>query len=98
MSARNATRECLNFKFEDSPEGEFIETIIAAQGQLERQQNSRQVRQKMKARLLAGYYCFYPPMGYIFKKVDGHGKMLVRDEPLASVIAEGTEGFASGRF
>jgi hypothetical protein len=32
----NATVECLNFKFEDTPEGKFIETIIAAQGELER--------------------------------------------------------------
>ncbi|HJZ43706.1 MAG TPA: recombinase family protein [Hyphomicrobiaceae bacterium] len=41
MALRNATREWLNFRFEDSPEGEFIETVIAAQSQLERQQNSR---------------------------------------------------------
>ena len=98
MSLRNAKRECLNFKFEDSPEGEFIETVIAAQGQLERQQNSRQVRQKMKARLLNGYYCFPAPPGYHFAKVGDHGKMLVRKEPLASVLQEGLEGFASGRF
>lgn len=98
MSLRNATRECLNFKFEDSPEGEFIETIIAAQGQLERQQNSRQVLQKMKARILNGYYCFPAPPGYQYAKVSGHGKMLVRKEPLASVLQEGLEGFASGRF
>ncbi|MBL8564640.1 MAG: recombinase family protein [Hyphomicrobiaceae bacterium] len=45
----------LNFNFEDSPEGEFIEAIIAAQSQLERQQNSRQVRQKMRARIINGY-------------------------------------------
>lgn len=45
-----------------------------------------------------GYYCFSKPIGYAYKKVDGHGKMLVRDEPLASLIQEGLEGFASGRF
>lgn len=33
---RGARIECLNFKFEDTPEGEFIETLMAAQGQLER--------------------------------------------------------------
>ena len=48
---RGAQIECLNFKFEDSPEGEFIETIMAAQGALERKQNGRQVAQKMKARM-----------------------------------------------
>jgi len=98
MTIRNATRECLNFKFEDTPEGEFIETVIAAQGQLERQQNSRQVRQKMKARILSGYYCFPNPIGYKYEKVCGHGKILVRNEPIASIITEGLEGYASGRF
>ena len=34
---RGARVECLNFRFEDSPEGKFIETIIAAQGELERE-------------------------------------------------------------
>lgn len=37
--------ECLNFKLGDTPEDEFIETIIAAQGALERKQNGRQVSQ-----------------------------------------------------
>ena len=46
MQTRNAVRECLNFKFEDSPEGKFIETIMAAQGELEREQNGRQVVKK----------------------------------------------------
>src|SRR5690606_11113605 len=32
------------------------------------------------------------------EKVGGHGKMLVRDEPLASIVKEALEGFASGRF
>ncbi len=98
MTLRNARRECLNFKFEDTPEGEFIETIIAAQGQLERQQNSRQVTQKMQARVKAGYWVFHAPPGYRYKTVSGHGKMLILDEPCASVVREGMEGFASGRF
>lgn len=56
MEVRGARRECLNFKFEDTPEGEFVETIMAAQGQLERKQNGRQVAQKMKARMENGYW------------------------------------------
>jgi len=43
--------ECLNYRFEDTPEGKFVETVFAAQGQLEREQNGRQVRQKMQARV-----------------------------------------------
>lgn len=40
----------------------------------------------------------YPPIGYRYEKVAGHGKLLVRNEPLASIIAEALEGYASGRF
>lgn len=64
---RNAHVECLNFKFEDTPEGRFIETIIAAQGALEREQNGRQVRQKMEERLKRGYWVFQAPLGYATK-------------------------------
>jgi DNA invertase Pin-like site-specific DNA recombinase len=59
LAAYGATVECLNFKFEDTPEGQFLETVIAAQGQLERLQNRRQTLQKMKARLERGYYVFH---------------------------------------
>jgi site-specific DNA recombinase len=98
LALRGAKVECLNFKFEDTPEGEFIEKILAAQGQLERKQNKIQVVQKMTARIENGYYVFAPPAGLVFKKVPEHGKLLVRDEPVASIIQEAMEGYASGRF
>ena len=98
FKVRGATVECLNFKFEDTPEGKFIETILAAQGALEREQNGRQVTQKMQARMMNGYWVFQAPLGYKFETQAAHGKIMVRDEPLASTIQEGLEGYASGRF
>lgn len=98
LALRHAGVEFLNFKFEDTPEGEFVEAIFAAQGQLERQQNRRQVVQKMRARLEQGYWVFSPPVGYTYQKVSGQGKLLVAQEPLASVLTQALEGFASGRF
>lgn len=98
FAERGASVECLNFKFEDTPEGRFIETVIAAQGQLEREQNSRQVIQKMKARVEKGYYVFHPPVGYRYSKDKMHGKLLVRDEPAASILIEALEGYANGKF
>lgn len=95
---RHATIECLNFKFDDTPEGEFIETIMAAQGALERKQNGRQVAQKMKARMQNGYWIHNPPVGYKYETIKGRGKVLVPNEPLASIVREGLEGYASGRF
>lgn len=55
LAANGATPKCLNYNFDDSPEGEFVETVFAAQGQLERKQNRRQTLQKMKARVERGY-------------------------------------------
>ncbi len=98
MDARGAVRECLNFNFDNSPEGKFIETIMAAQGQLEREQNGRQVSQKMKARMESGYWIHNPPVGYRYQVVKGQGKVLFPDEPLASIVREGFEGLATGRF
>ena len=95
---RDAMIECLNYAFDESPEGEFVETVFAAQGQLERKQNARQVTQKMRARVEKGYYCFAPVLGYEYVKLEGGGKVLAPSEPNASIVREALQGFASGRF
>ncbi len=95
---RNTRVECLNFKFDDTPEGEFIETIIAAQGALERKQNGRQVAQKMEARMKSGYWIHTCPIGFKYLTVKGRGKMLAPNPPFDGIIKEAFEGFASGRF
>ncbi len=98
MQARNAIRDCLNFKFEDSPEGKFLETIIAATGTLEREQNARQTLQKMKARMEQGFWVFQTPKGYKYQKSRHSGKEIVPDEPIASIIMEAFEAYACGRL
>ena len=50
--------ECLNYNFDDSPEGVYNATCTAAQGQLEAEQNQRQVIQKQTARLEQGFWTF----------------------------------------
>ena len=98
FDARNAKVECLNFTFENTAEGNFIETILAAQGELERKQNQRQVIQKMKARFEKGYWTIPVPVGYQMTNNPIHGNILTRVEPDATIIKEALEGFASGRF
>ena len=98
FKGRGATVECLNFQFEDTPEGRFIETVFAAQSALEREQNLRQVNQKMRARLMRGYWTFRPGLGYEYEENKEHGKFLVRKEPFASIVVEAFEGLATGRF
>ena len=98
LQMRNARVECLNFRFEDTPEGRFIETIFAAHGELEREQNGRQVKQKMRARVEQGFWVFHAPYGFKYDRSKRGGKVLVRDEPVASIVQEAMEGYASGRF
>lgn len=95
---RDTKIECPNFTFEDTPEGELVENIMAAQNQYHRKSNRRQVIQKQKARLEQGYWPFFPPPGYKQVKEPAHGKILRLKEPQASLIREAFEGFASDRF
>lgn len=95
----NVRIECLNHKIEDTPEGEFITTILAAQGQLERKQNTRQVNQKTDAHLMNGDWALRTPLGYIRTAVTGHKtKLCIIDPVIGQGIKVGLQGFASGRF
>lgn len=94
---RGVILKCLNYNFEDTPEGMFVETVLAASNELERKQNARQVVQKQKARLEAGYRAFPTVKGYTRSKDPVHGKIDLQNE-YASYVAEALEGFASLRF
>lgn len=98
LAARGAQLESPNFNFEDSPEGEFIENILASKAQLDRQQNRRQVIQKTKARLERGYWTFHVPFGLKYIKSSTHGKILVPHEPYASIYKEAIESYRDGVF
>ncbi|MEL6259292.1 MAG: recombinase family protein, partial [Pseudomonadota bacterium] len=98
MEARGATRECLNFDFADTPEGNFNEVISVAAGEFERRTMARQNRQKSVARLEQGFAVqAQPPVGLKYVKGRSGGKELVHDQH-APVVAEALEGYATGRF
>lgn len=95
----NVRIECLNHKIEDTPEGEFITTILAAQGQLERKQNTRQVIQKTEAHLINGDWPYRVFTGYIAVPVEGSKiKLCVLNGTIGQGIKIGLQGFACGRF
>ena len=98
MHARGAIGECLNYEFHNTPEGKFVETMFAANNELEKGQNRRQVIQKMKARVEQGFWTFREPVGYKYTKSKQGGKVLIVDEPVATTVKQALEGFASGRF
>lgn len=92
---RGGSVESPNFKFDNTPEGIYVEQIMVATGQLEKNQNKRQVKQKMKARLENGYWPFCMPPGLINIK-DEKGRIvkpLEPCQPIASIYKEAIEKY-----
>lgn len=82
-------------EFGDDADSELQEYILATVAQHQRRKNSEQTRNRMRARMLNGYWPFACPIGYRHGRMPGHnGKVLVRDEPAASILQEALEGYA----
>lgn len=93
-----AKYQTVNQPIEDTAVGKFIVQSLANVAELHRNLNAQNVKHKMKARLESGHWTFDNPPGYVYQTVEGHGRLLVPDQPKAGVIQEALEGFASGRF
>lgn len=90
--------ESPSIEFGDSPDSQLVEHLLATTAQYQRQKNAEQTRNRMRARVQNGYWVFQAPVGYRYERATGHGMVLKRDEPVAGVIQEAFEGYASGRF
>lgn len=92
------TLESPAIEFGNDPDSILVEHLLASVSQHQRQKNGEQTKNRMQARTRNGYWTLQAPVGYRYERVSGRGKMLIRDEPVASVIQEALEGYASGRF
>ena len=90
--------ESPSIEFGEDSDSRLVEHMLASAAQHQREKNAEQTSNRMKGRMMNGYAVFAAPMGYAYKKTGSHGKLLTRVEPLASVIQEGLEGYASGRI
>lgn len=90
--------ESPSIEFGEDSDSRLIEHLLASVAAHGREKNAEQVKHRMHARMQKGYWVFHQPMGYKFVALAGHGKVLVPDEPVASVVKQALEGFASGRF
>ncbi len=90
--------ESPSIEFGEDSDSQLIEHLLASVSAHARVKNAEQTRNRMEARMRSGYYTFAPPWGYKSEKREGHGNVLVRDEPLATIIEAGMMGMASGRF
>ncbi len=98
ISEAGGKLESPTLEFGEDPDSIFVENLLASVSQHQRQKNAEQTKNRMRARAMNGYWVFHAPLGYKFEAKSGHGKVLVRNEPLASAIQEALEGYASGRF
>jgi site-specific DNA recombinase len=99
ISAAGGKLESPSIEFGEDSDSMLVENLLASVSQHQRQKNAEQTKNRMQARATNGYWGFSPPIGYRYDRVAGHsGKVLVPRQPLASVIKEALEGFASSRF
>ncbi len=85
-------------KFGVDAESRFLEMLWVLLASRDREKNAELSKTRTVARLKNGYWTFSAPLGYQYAKAPGGGKILVRKEPVASIIQEALEGFSSGRF
>lgn len=98
LAARGATLISPSQTFGSSSNEKLVSNVLMAVSAFQRDANIEQVINRQKSRLLNGYWVFHPPLGYKYVKDTGGGKVMVRDDPRASIITEVFEGFAAGRF
>lgn len=90
--------ESPSIEFGDDSDSELQEFIMATVAQHQRKKNAEQTVNRMKSRVMNGYYVFSCPLGYKYKLTADRGNILIPDEQLAPIIKEALEGYASGRF
>ncbi len=98
IASAGGVLESPSIEFGEDPDSILVENLLASVSQHQRQKNGEQTKNRMRSRVQNGYWVFQAPTGYKFERVSGRGKMLKRDEPVASVVQEALEGYASGRF
>ena len=89
-----------SIEFGEDPDSILVENLLASVAQHHKQKNGVQAKTRMISRMMNGYWVHpQPPVGYVYGRKHGvPGKVLLKDEPLASIVKEMLEGYACGRF
>ena len=90
--------ESPSIEFGESSDQKLIVNMLASVSQHFGDKNREQTNNRMRARLLNGYWPFKPPIGYKHISERGNGKIVVKDEVVAPIIAEALNGYATERF
>ncbi|MCB1381104.1 MAG: recombinase family protein, partial [Alphaproteobacteria bacterium] len=85
-------------EFNDDADSRMVENMMATFAQHQREKNAEQTKNRMRARVMNGFWVFQAPVGYKYQGVRGQGRVLIKDEPVASIVRDALEGYANGRF
>lgn len=90
--------ESPTMKFGDGADDRMVEMMLVNVAEYQRNKNAEQTRNRMWGRMMNGYWVFKAPIGFRYEKTGSHGKLLVRDEPVASILQEALERYGDGRL
>jgi site-specific DNA recombinase len=73
--------ESPSIEFGEDSDSRLVENLLASVSQHHRQKNTEQVKNRMRARLLNGYWVFYPAIGYKYELIKGHARCWCETNP-----------------
>ncbi|MEP0174152.1 MAG: recombinase family protein [Paraglaciecola sp.] len=99
IEAAGGTLMSPSVEFGSTSDELLVENMLATVAQHFRDKNRETVINRTMARLKRGYSTVsIPSVGYRYERSHEHGKLLVRDEPMATIVKTVLDGFACGRF
>ena len=98
IAGSGARLESPSIEFGEDSDSILVENLLASMSQHQRQKNAEQTRNRMRSRILNGYWPFHAPVGYRYEVTASRGKIIVPNEPLASIVRQALEGYATERY
>ena len=98
LQAAGVLLESPSVSFGDDSDAVLVENLLASVSQHHRQKNSEQTHNRMRGRLLNGFWPFRAPTGYRSVAQKGTGKVLIVDPVEGPAIQEALTAFACGRL
>lgn len=83
---------------DDTPEGNLLDTILAAVNQLQSDQNGRKVRNNMHRKAKEGWWPTEAPLGYLNVKNEFEKNIIKTDVPGSKFIKEAFALFSTGNY
>lgn len=98
LASAGGTLQSPSIEFGYDSDSRLVDHMLSTMAEHQRGKNAEQTKNRMRRRVMNGCWVFQAPIGYRYERTGGHGKLLVPNEPHASILREALEGFASARF